>query len=361
VEKADEIKVTVGKDNEYIAKLVGSDPKTDVALLKVNAKEKLQTLSLGDSDQLQVGEIVVAIGNPFGLSHTVTQGIVSAKERAIGFGQYDNFIQTDASINPGNSGGPLLNLKGEVVGINAAIVASGQGIGFAIPINLAKNILMQIKDKGKVTRGWLGVYIQPVDKDLAKSLGLKERKGALVAKVQAGSPAEKVGIQRGDVIVRFGDREIGDFNELPLFVAQTPTGSKVKIELLRDGKTVTAEPMILELKAETEEAQGTEPEEEQPPKEDRLGLSVTNITPQVARQLQLEPGDKGVVVAGVVPSGAAAEKGIQRGDLIVEVNRHRVTNVDEYRKYTKSLKKGDTVLLLVKRGEGTTLFVAFTL
>ncbi|MFH1017987.1 MAG: Do family serine endopeptidase [Pseudomonadota bacterium] len=363
VEKADEIKVTIGKDQEYKATLVGADPKTDVALLKIKPKERLQTLALGDSDQLQVGEIVMAIGNPFGLSHTVTQGIVSAKERAIGFGQYDNFIQTDASINPGNSGGPLLNLKAEVVGINAAIVASGQGIGFAIPINLAKNILMQIKDTGKVTRGWLGVYIQQVDMDLAKSLGLKERRGALVSNVQSGSPAEQAGIKRGDVIVKFGEKEIADFNELPRFVAVTPIGTKVRVEILREGKKVVVEPTIKELKPEKEEAQaeGGGEDEAQPSKEDLLGLSVGNLTPQISRQLQLEPEVKGVFVANVKANAAAADKGIQRGDMIVEVNKHKVSDVDEYRKYTKSLKKGDTVLLLLRRGGGATLFVAFTL
>jgi serine protease Do len=359
VEKADEITVTIGKDHEYKAKLVGADPKTDVALLKITPKEKLSPLVLGDSDDLQVGEIVVAIGNPFGLSHTVTQGIVSAKERAIGFGSYDNFIQTDASINPGNSGGPLLNLKAEVIGINAAIVASGQGIGFAIPINLAKNILAQLREKGAVTRGWLGVYIQKVDPDLAKTLDMKERKGALVSNVQPGSPAEKVGIQRGDVIVKFNGKEIRDFNDLPRLVAETAVGTKVKVELVRNGKSLTFEPTILELKGDGEEGSEEETVEPKTSQSDSLGLTVSNLTTDIRRQLQLDPASNGVVVQKVTPMSGAGEKGVQRGDLIVEVNRHKVANVDDYRKYTKSLKKGDTVLLLVKRGEGTTLFIAF--
>ncbi|MCB0326324.1 MAG: trypsin-like peptidase domain-containing protein, partial [Bdellovibrionales bacterium] len=202
IDQADEIKVTIGKDKEFVAKVIGTDPKTDVALIKIDPKgEKLQALALGDSDDLEVGEIVVAIGNPFGLSHTVTQGIVSAKERAIGFGLYDNFIQTDASINPGNSGGPLFNLNAEVVGINTAIHASGQGIGFAIPINLARNILRQLEKNGEVVRGWMGVEMQNMDEDLAKALELEKPKGALIARILPGSPAEEAGIQRGDVVL----------------------------------------------------------------------------------------------------------------------------------------------------------------
>jgi serine protease Do len=359
VEKADEITVTIGQDQEYRAKPVGSDPKTDVALIKIEPKEKLPTLTLGDSDQLQVGEIVVAIGNPFGLSHTVTQGIVSAKERTIGFGQYDNFIQTDASINPGNSGGPLLNLKAEVVGINTAIVATGQGIGFAIPINLAKNILTQLRDKGSVTRGWLGVYIQKVDPELAKSLGMKDKRGALVSGVQPKSPAEKVGIERGDVILAFNGREISDFDELPRLVAATPIGTKVKVDLLRDGKRLTVEPTIAELKGEPEE--GPREESGKPTETDRLGISISNLTAEMRGQLELDADAKGVVVVKVLPGGPAADKGIQRGDLIVEINKQKVSSVSDYVKYTKLLKKGDTVLLLVKRGAGATLFIAFTI
>ncbi len=366
VEKADEITVTIGNDQEYKAKLVGADPKTDVALIKVEPKEKLTPLALGDSDQLQVGEIVVAIGNPFGLSHTVTQGIVSAKERTIGFGPYDNFIQTDASINPGNSGGPLLNLKAEVIGINTAIVASsqGQGIGFAIPINLAKNIVVQLKEKGSVTRGWLGVIIQKVDPDLAKSLGLKDKRGALVSSVQKGSPAEKVGIRPRDVIVKVDDKEIRDFNELPRYIANLPVGKKVTIEILRDGKQMTVNPTIGELKPQAEERATSQQEEEESTesqKPDRLGLRVKTLTDRDARRLGLDTDIEGVLVTGVDPSSPAGQKGIRVNDVIVELNKVKVENVETYRKLSKSLSKGDTILLLVKRGGDATVFVAFTL
>ncbi|HLG18655.1 MAG TPA: DegQ family serine endoprotease [Bdellovibrionota bacterium] len=363
IEKADEITVIIGKDQEYKAKLVGADPKTDVALIRVEAKDKLKTLEMGDSDDLQVGEIVVAIGNPFGLSHTVTQGIVSAKERSIGFGQYDNFIQTDASINPGNSGGPLLNLRAEVVGINTAIVASAQGIGFAIPINLAKNIFSQLKEKGSVTRGWLGVYIQKVDPDLARSMGLKDRRGALVSSVQKNSPAAKVGIQSGDVVMSFDGKEIKEFNDLPRLVASTPVGKKVTIVFLRDGKEQKVEVAVGELKGAPEEENEEGPSEkpEAPSKPDQLGLTANTLTEKTARKLGLDSATKGVLVDRVAPDGAAAEKGVRRGDVIIEINRKRVESVLEYKKIVGSLKKGDTVLLLIKRGAEATLFVAFTL
>ncbi|MFH1261884.1 MAG: DegQ family serine endoprotease [Pseudomonadota bacterium] len=363
VANQDEIMVTIGKDQEYKAKVIGTDRKTDVALIKIRPKEKLKPLTLGDSDQLQVGEIVIAIGNPFGLSHTVTQGIVSAKERSIGAGAYDNFIQTDASINPGNSGGPLLNLKAEVVGINSAIVASGQGIGFAIPINTAKNIIIQLKDKGAVTRGWLGVLIQKVDPELAKSLGLKDRRGALVSSVTKGSPAAKVGIKSGDLILKVDGKEISEFNELPRLIAEVAVGRKVTVEILRDGKPISFEVTIGELKQE-KEAQADETEEEEPSKPmkpDRLGLVVAPLTDRIARELELEAGTAGVYIQSIDPTGTAAEKGVQRGDVIVELNKKKINNVGDYRKIMKSLGKGDTVLLLVRRGAGVTLYVAFTL
>ncbi len=355
VEKADEIKVILSDESEYVAKVVGRDPRTDVALLKIESKKTLATVVLGDSDRVKVGEIVVAIGNPFGLSHTVTQGIVSAKERPIGFDSYDDFIQTDASINPGNSGGPLLNFQGEVVGINAAIIASGQGIGFAIPINLAKGILLQLKDKGKVVRGWLGVVIQKVTEDHAKALGLKERTGALVAEVQKDSPAAKAGMLAGDVVTKFDGKEIHEWRNLPISVANTPVGKSVVLEIIRDGKSKTISLTVGELK-EKEVAKISEDEE----KNDALGLAVETLTPEAARSLGLEPKSEGVLVRDVDEGGAAAEKGIKKGDVIVEVNRKKISSALTYSQIVSKLKKGDSVLLLVKRGEGT-LFVAFSL
>ena len=362
VEKASEITVTIGLDKEYEAKLVGADPKTDVALIKIDAKEKLQPLVLGDSDALQVGEIVVAIGNPFGLSHTVTQGIVSAKERTIGFGPYDNFIQTDASINPGNSGGPLLNLEAKVIGINTAIVASGQGIGFAIPINLAKNIITQLKDNGSVTRGWLGVYIQKVDPDLAKSLGLKEKRGALVSSVQKGSPADDAGIQSRDVILEVEGKAIKDYSELPRLVASMKVGQKITIKIKRDGKDMTVTPVIGKLKADEAETKAQAQEEKQSSnKPDKLGFMVETLSKSEAERRELDYAEKrGVIVTKVDPSSKAAEK-ISRGDIILEVNKTRVRNLSEYSKVLESIQKNDSVLLLVERPNAGSLYIAFTL
>jgi len=239
VENAKEILVTLSNEKEYEAEVIGRDKKTDLALIKVDAKEDLPVAPLGDSDKLKVGEWVIAIGNPFGLAETVTAGIVSAKGRVIGAGPYDDFIQTDASINPGNSGGPLFNFWGEVVGINTAIIATGQGIGFAIPINMAKAIVSELKEKGRVTRGWLGVAIQEVTSQLAESFGLEEKKGALVAQVFKNGPAEKAGIEQGDIILEFDEKEIDDSRDLPRIVASTPVGKTVTIKVFRNGKALT--------------------------------------------------------------------------------------------------------------------------
>jgi serine protease Do len=237
VQGADEIKVKLASGAEYTAKVVGRDPKTDLALIKISSLFKdLPTLPLGDSDSMQVGDWVLAIGNPFGLEQTVTQGIISASGRVIGSGPYDNFLQTDAPINPGNSGGPLINLKGEVIGINTAIVAAGQGIGFAIPASTAKAVVAQLREKGKVVRGWIGVSIQTVTPDLAKAFGLKEVQGALVADVVPGGPAEKGGIKRGDVVVAFDGKNVKSSSDLTWIVAETPVGKTVDVKVMRGGK-----------------------------------------------------------------------------------------------------------------------------
>ncbi len=237
VEGADEIKVKLADKREFKARVVGRDPKTDLALIKISSIFKdLPTLPLGDSDKIRVGDWVLAIGNPFGLEHTVTQGIISATGRVIGSGPYDNFLQTDAPINPGNSGGPLINLKGEVIGINTAIIASGQGIGFAIPSNMAKTVITQLKEKGKVTRGWIGVSIQSMTPELAQSFGLKDTRGALVADIVPGGPADKAGLKRGDIIISFDGKEINEMSELPRIVAETPIGKTVNLKIIRNGK-----------------------------------------------------------------------------------------------------------------------------
>jgi serine protease Do len=352
VAEADEIKVKLSDGRELKGEVKGWDDKLDLALLKVQAKEHLPVLKLGDSDATQVGDWVMAIGNPFGLGQTVTVGIVSAKERVIGSGAYDDFIQTDASINPGNSGGPLINMNGQVVGINTAIVAGGQGIGFAIPVNLAKTVIDQLRTKGKVTRGWLGVVVQPVTPELAKSFGLKEEAGALVSEVMKESPAGKAGFRNGDVITEFDGKKIKEMNELPRLVAATPVGKKVKVEIFRDGKrlekTVTIE-MMKEGPVREEPAVG----------KDKLGFTVAPITPSLARSLGIQETE-GVVVSGVTPGSAADQAGITSGDVVKEVNGTAVSSVSDFNRSVASLKKGDLVRLLLQRGEAT-LYVAITI
>jgi serine protease Do len=352
VENADEIVVKLENEKEYKAKIVGRDPKTDLALIKIDDAPDLATVTLGNSDDLKVGEWVMAIGNPFGLDHTVTAGIVSAKGRYIGQGSYDNFIQTDAAINPGNSGGPLINLKGEVVGINSAIFsrAGGNiGIGFAIPVNLAKELLPELETKGKVTRGWLGVLIQKVTPEIADSLGLKEAKGALVADVMKDGPAEEAGIKVGDVIVEFDGHNVKDSTELPLLVARTPVGKVAKVKVLREKDTETLSVKIGELKEEGEVVASG--------KEEGFGLTVQPLTPDIAENLGMSSDAKGVVVSGVEPGSAADDAGMRRGDVILEVNREAVKDVSSYRKALKGTAKGKSVLFLVRRGDNT-IFLA---
>ncbi|MFH1912190.1 MAG: DegQ family serine endoprotease [Pseudomonadota bacterium] len=351
VEDADRIKVKLAGGKEFDGKIVGRDPKTDLALVKIVGDSDFQPLKLGNSDDLKVGNWVVAVGSPFGLEQTVTAGIVSAKGRVIGSGPYDNFIQTDASINPGNSGGPLINLEGEVVGINTAIIASGQGIGFAIPINMAKEIALQLQKRGHVTRGLLGVAIQDVTPELAKSLGLKESKGALVSQVVPGGPADKAGIEQGDVIVNFDGRPVGDSKDLSRIVASTPVGKTVTVNLLRDGKEVERQAKVGEMEEENTSAAKS-------PIHPSLGVTVQNVTPQVARELGLKKS-AGVVVTGVEPGSPAAEAMIHVGDVIQAVNRKPVKNVDDFAKIVEKDKSGGSLLLLVQRGANS-LFAAVT-
>jgi serine protease Do len=351
VENAQKIVVKLSDDQEFEAKVVGRDAKTDIAIIKITAKTALTAASLGDSDHLDVGEWVVAIGNPFGLDSTVTSGIVSAKGRHIGQGPYDNFIQTDASINPGNSGGPLINLRGEVIGINTAIFSrtgGNMGIGFAIPINLAKELLPQLRGKGKVTRGYLGVLIQKVTPEIAESLGMERGYGALVANVSKDGPADKAGVKVGDVIVEFDGKEVKDSVELPTIVARTPVDKKVRMKVLRDKKEVSLNVAVGELKDEEVVASA--------PEKGELGMTVQKLTPQLAENLGLDKTD-GVVVTAVEPGSAADEAGIRRGDVIVEVDRKPVRGVEEYRKAIAGSRKGRGVLFLVRRGEST-LFLA---
>lgn len=351
VENAQKIMVKLADDQDYEAKIVGRDPKTDIAVIKINAKASLTAATFGDSDRLEVGEWVMAIGNPFGLDSTVTSGIVSAKGRHIGQGPYDNFIQTDASINPGNSGGPLLNLHGEVVGINTAIFSrtgGNIGIGFAIPINLVKELLPQLRGKGKVTRGYLGVLIQKVTPEIAESLGMDKPRGALVANISKDGPAEKAGVKVGDVIIEFDGKEIKDSGDLPIIVARTAVERKVRMKVLRDKKEQQLSVTVGELKDEEIVASA--------PEKGELGMTVQRLTPQIAESLGLERAE-GVVVSAVDPGSAADEAGIRRGDVIVEIDRKPIRSIDEYKQAVAGIKKGKGVLLLVRRGEST-LFLA---
>ena len=352
VENASKIVVKLSNDDqEYDAKVIGRDTKTDIAIIKINAKTSLSAGTLGDSDRLDVGEWVVAIGNPFGLDSTVTSGIVSAKGRHIGQGPYDNFIQTDASINPGNSGGPLINLRGEVVGINTAIFSrtgGNMGIGFAIPINLVKELLPQLRGKGKVTRGYLGVLIQKVTPEIAESLGMEKGYGALVANVSKEGPAEKAGIKVGDVITEFDGKEVKDSGDLPIIVARTQVDKKVRMKVLRDKKELVLSVAVGELK--DEEIVAAVPEKGE------LGLTVQRLTPQMAEGLGLEKAE-GVVVTAVEAGSVGDEAGIRRGDVVMEVDRKAIRSLDDYKKAVAGARKGRGVLFLVRRGDST-LFLA---
>jgi serine protease Do len=352
VENADKITVKFSDDREFSGKVVGRDPKTDIAVVQISdGKGNFPVAPLGDSSALQVGEWVVAMGSPFGLDNTLTAGVVSAKGRRIGAGPYDNFIQTDASINPGNSGGPLVNLRGEVVGINTAIFSrsgGNLGIGFATPIDLAKEILPELIKTGKVTRGWLGVSIQRVTPEIAESLGIDQSRGALVASVMENSPAAEAGIKTGDVIVEYNGDKITESDQLPLLVARTGVGKTVKVTVLRDKKEIPINVKIAELKEQEVVASA--------PKQDKLGLTVQNITPQLAESLGLKRSN-GVVITSVQPQSAAGDAGLRRGDVILEVNRKEITNTDTFEKQVNEAKPGSNILFLIRRGENN-LFLA---
>jgi serine protease Do len=350
VDGADEITVKLADNREFKAKVKGRDEKLDLALLKINVKGSLPAVKLGDSDALQVGEWVMAIGNPFGLAQTVTAGIVSAKGRVIGSGPYDDFIQTDASINPGNSGGPLFNARGEVIGINTAIVAGGQGIGFAIPVNMAKAIIPQLEETGKVTRGWLGVYVQTVTPELAQSFGLSGEKGALVSEVQPESPAEKAGLKTGDIILEFDGKPISEMSELPRLVAATRIGKKVGVKILRDGKEKKVTVVIQRLKEGNEDAVGASTQ-------DKLGLTVRELNRDLAARFQLKE-TSGVVVTEVQPDGLAQKAGLSQGDIIREIDGRKIATLKDYEKAVSAHKKGQIIRFLLKRGDSSLYLAA---
>ena len=352
VDGATEIRVTLADGREFSAKVLGRDPKTDIALLKVEATG-LPVIPLGDSTRLEVGEPVMAIGNPFGLEQTVTTGIVSATGRVIGEGPYDDFIQTDASINPGNSCGPLINAQGQAVGINAAIVSrsgGSVGIGFAIPINLAKPVLTQLAASGHVVRGYLGVTIQRVTTDLAKSFNLPDAHGALVTSVAEGGPARGAGLRPGDVIVEYDGRRLARSDELPRLVGETLLGRDVPLTVVRDGKTLTLRAMIVKL---------AEPEEQRTAQtggRPSLGIAVQTVTRELAAQLGL-PAQQGVLVSGVEDGSPAASAGVQPGDVIAEIDKKPVQSVDDLERELAGVRPGAPVLFFVHRNGGD-LYIA---
>jgi len=355
VRKADKIKVTLSDGREFDGEVIGSDVTSDMAIVKIKA-DHLPTVTLGNSDELRVGEIVIAIGNPYGLQQTVTMGVVSAKGRSIPLGAgeqvYRNFIQTDTAINPGNSGGPLLNTKGEVVGINTAIIPYAQGIGFAIPINAAKKNIDDLITLGKVRRSWLGVYIQEVTPEIAEQFNLKEAKGVLVGDVIKDSPAEEAGIKRGDIITRVNNEEVDSPGELQDKIRDIDIGKKANIEVVRDGKTINFIVKIGEMP--TVEEEGSEF-----PKEKvfsvQTGLKVEAVNSEVAKELELS-WVKGLVITEVIPGSSADYMGLQRGDVILEANRIEMLSVDEWEELINKLEPGDTLLLLIFRN-GRTYYV----
>ena len=354
VEGADEIKVTLLDGREFSGKVIGADSLTDIAVVKVEA-ENLPTLSLGDSDTARVGEFVVAIGNPYGLSHTVTMGVLSAKGRAVPSGdsgqEYENFLQTDAAINPGNSGGPLLNLDGEVIGINTAIIPFAQGVGFAIPINMAKSILDQLIEKGKVVRSWLGVYIQNVTPEIGKQFGYERTTGALVADVIENGPAAKANFQRGDIILSVNDQEITDTKHLQNTIRSLKPGDSANIQVWRNGEKKTIEVQLEELEDET----AIIPSVDITPQKVDLGMDISEITADLQQKYGFTES-KGVVVVLITPGGPAEEAGLRAGDVILQINRTDVSSVEEFKAVLNKVEPGDTAILLISRA-GRTLFV----
>ena len=346
VDNADKIKVKIADGKEFDAKVVGRDRKTDLALIKIDGPDGLTPLPMGDSDAIRVGTWVVAIGSPFGLEQTVTAGIISAKGRTIGAGPYDDFIQTDASINPGNSGGPLINMKGEVIGINTAIFSRGGGnvgIGFAIPINMAQGTIEQLKNHGQVTRGWLGVGIQNLTPELAEYYEVKENEGVIVTQVFRGDPADKGGIRTGDIIVAVDGKKVSSSRELSMTIANTPVGKGIPISIFRSGKEKT---LYVEL---TKRADAEPRVKAELQSTGKLGLKLAELAPDTARQLGYSEDEKGVVVTHVEPGSKGESAGIRQGDVIKEINHNPVSTPNEVKKQMKKVESGNAVQMLIKR------------
>ena len=359
VEDASSIEVVLtapdGGEKTMTATVLGTAPEYDVALIKTDGDAKASVAYLGDSDRISIGDWVMAIGNPFGLSHSVSVGIISAKERREIMpsgrrGLYD-FLQTDASINPGNSGGPLVNMRGEVIGINSAINAAGAGIGFAIPINMVKEMLPDLKAKGKYTRSWIGIRIQPLTDALAESLGLKKAVGALVSEVVPNSPAEKAGIKDEDVVLEFDGKPVRSSSDLPLYASMAGVGKSVPLKVWRQGKERVVSVVLTEFPDDEVVVAGDSTSEA-----GELGMTVADITPELKRQFELST-DRGVVVKEIAPGSPAARAQLRAGDVILSLNRRKTSNARTFAQATKELKSGDLMRLQVERGNGR-LFVA---
>lgn len=354
IEQADEIEVRLSDKRKYTAQVIGKDPKTDLAVIKIQAPDDLPVARLGDSARIRIGEWAIAIGNPFGLDQTVTVGVISAVGRSdVGIATYEDFIQTDASINPGNSGGPLVNLNGEVIGINTAIVATGQGIGFAIPISMAREIKDRLIAQGKVVRGWLGVGIQELTEELAAQFGVKPGDGVLVGNVMKDSPAERGGLRPGDIIQEFNGVKIGNVHQLQREVARSPVGSEARLRVLREKQPTTLAVMLGE--QPTDVAAASEPGSAPPEAAERFGLTVQDLTPELQSQLKLGAVE-GIIVSSVDEAGAAARAGIRPGDVITEANREPVKSTRDFSRILGQLGRGQSLLLLVQR-DGNSRFV----
>jgi len=349
IDSATDVRVVLSDKREFKASIVGADPQTDIAVLRVEASD-LPAIAMADSSKVQVGDVELAIGNPFGLGQTVTMGIVSATGRGnLGIEDYEDFIQTDAAINPGNSGGALINTQGELIGINTAIISHGaegnQGIGFAVPINMARRSMEQILEHGKVIRGWLGISIQDVTASVAKALNLAEPQGALVGDVTPNSPAAKAGIERGDIIIRLNGNVVGDSRLLRLNIADLAPGTTVQLTLLRDGSQREVSVTLGEYPSTQQNAGSTNPDSGP-----RIGVGIEPLTPEIASQLGISADTRGVVVVEVQPSSPAADAGLRRGDVIEEVNRNPVSSVSEFQQAVSQSGSGPLLLLVNRRG-----------
>jgi serine protease Do len=362
IDKATEIRVQLGDRREFKGKLIGADPKTDIAVVKIEA-DGLRAIPWGDSKGLRVGENVMAFGNPFGLNQTVTRGIVSAVGRSnVGIEDYEDFIQTDAAINPGNSGGALVNIRAELIGINTAIETpngGSSGVGFAIPSNMARQVAESLIKTGKVVRAWLGVSIGDVSPAIGRASGLKEIRGAIVSEVTTGSPAAKAGIKVGDIILEFNGTEVQNRSQLAYQVGLTPVGNTVKAKIWRNNKEITLDVLLGEMPKSLAQAGSSG---ETPATEFTNvmnGISVQNLTPQLAQRLNLPSDTTGVVISSIASGTVAQDAGLQRGDVIQEVNRQEVRNVDDYNRIASKIGKNDTALLLINRN-GATVFLGLS-